>query len=134
MWIFLNDAMFSVVQHRKFTDSLLVRARIKGDIERVFPDANVEHTPYADYAYRSIIGKKEFADKVHCLITDICYDNFKNSIPDGHDVRHNAYMGVWSAMRRAQQDSFQITGLTTNDWTPFNALLGFVASTTVEDA
>ena len=49
MWVFLNNAFLSIVEHRENQNILLVRARIKGDIERVFPGVMVHKTPEADY-------------------------------------------------------------------------------------
>ena len=42
MWIFLPESFISVVQKPGDTDTLTVRARIKGDIEPVFPKVCVE--------------------------------------------------------------------------------------------
>ena len=42
MWIFIPDSFISVVQKPGDTHTLTVRARIKGDIESVFPEAYVE--------------------------------------------------------------------------------------------
>ena len=49
MWIFLPESFISVVQKPGDTDTLTVRARIKGDIESVFPDAYVEADKGTDY-------------------------------------------------------------------------------------
>ena len=42
MWIFLSNSFISVVQKPGDNDLLTVRARIEGDIERVFPGAQVQ--------------------------------------------------------------------------------------------
>ena len=60
---------------------LTVRARIEGDIERVFPDAKVQ------------------ANKGTQAMS-VSYPNFKRTVEDRK--RHDAYMGVWSAMYGAQ--------------------------------
>ena len=41
MWLCLNDAFLSIVALPGHPDELLVRARIAGDIERLFPAAQV---------------------------------------------------------------------------------------------
>ena len=33
---------------------------------------------------------------------EIKYGNLKNSVPQGQDARHDAYMEVWSAMLKYQ--------------------------------
>ena len=41
MWICHNRAFLSVVANREDKNTLLVRARIEGNIEAVFPDAKI---------------------------------------------------------------------------------------------
>ena len=57
MWIMMNDSYFSVVKNRDKKDHLLVRARVEGDIERVFPKAKVIEGAGTDYKYRASIPK-----------------------------------------------------------------------------
>jgi hypothetical protein len=101
MWIFLNDAFLSIVEDRDDKTRLLVRARVAGDIEKAFPDATVTHTPRADYAYRAFVRREVVAEVIERRVGEIAYPNFKNSVRD--HARHDAYMGVWSVMRRYQE-------------------------------
>ena len=113
MWIFCKLGFFSAVQHRNKPDVLLVRARIKGDLERLIGamtkeerellcgNPKVEITPNADYRYRTEIPKVVFAELVRETAEEIDYDNFKNAAHDG-TVRDEAYMDVWRAMWSAQ--------------------------------
>lgn len=101
MWIFLNDAFLSIVRDRGDVDQLLVRARIKGDIESAFPDAKVSHTPDADYAYRAFLPRRDVAATIERRVQAIDYPNFKNSVRDHR--RHDAYVEVWRAMLRYQE-------------------------------
>ena len=39
MWIILNKSFLSIVKNRNDENELLVRARVKGDIQRVFKNA-----------------------------------------------------------------------------------------------
>lgn len=57
MWIFLPSSFISVVQKPGDTDMLTVRARIKGDIESVFPKAKVEANKGTDYRYRARVPR-----------------------------------------------------------------------------
>lgn len=100
MWVFLSDAFLSVVAHRDQPDKLLVRARARGDIERVFPGAQVTETRAADYRFRSTLPRQEVAQAMAAQVQGIQYDNFKNSVrePD----RHDAYFEAWGAMHRFQ--------------------------------
>ncbi len=97
MWIFLNDAFFSIVREEKGRrKTLLVRARAKGDIEKVWPFAEVFATPARDYAFRARIPEAEVARAMTERILGIGYSNFKSGV---HEVdRHDAYLRVWSAM------------------------------------
>jgi hypothetical protein len=61
MWIFLPDSFISVVQKPGDTDLLTVRARIAGDIERVFPDAQVQANQGTDYKYRAKVPREAVA-------------------------------------------------------------------------
>jgi hypothetical protein len=96
MWIFLSNSFISVVQKPGDTDMLTVRARIKGDIENVFPDANVEANKGTDYKYRARVPREAVAKALHDQIVGVKYSNFKSSVKS--TKRHDAYMRVWSAM------------------------------------
>ena len=100
MWICLNKAFLSVVQNRDDPDTLLVRARVAGHIQRVFPEAKVFTDSKADYLYRAFIGRKAVARAVAASIESIDYDNFKDSVDD--DRLHVAYMNVWGVMEKLQ--------------------------------
>ena len=100
MWIFLSDAFISVVEHRDDASRLMVRARLKGDIERALPGVEAEETPDADYRYRAVVPRTQFAARVAALAEEIDYPNFKSSVPD--KARHDAYMKVWEVMYREQ--------------------------------
>ena len=85
MWIFLNDGFFSIIEPPKGTpgDRLLVRARNRGDIERVFGlNVKVQRTPNRDYLYRALLDRTQVAVVIANHIAAIDYGNFKDSIPD----------------------------------------------------
>jgi len=100
MWIMLSDAFLSIVA-AEYPDELLVRARAKGDIERVFPRAKVVYTPCGDYHYRANISKHWVASTIADTIMEIDYPNFKNSVVE--EDRHHAYLGCWAEMVRFQE-------------------------------
>lgn len=101
MWICLNNAFLSIVEQQQPDENLLVRARRKGDIERVFPGAKVERTVGRDYLYRTLVGREQVALAIADQVRGINYPNFKNSVSD-HKL-HNAYSGFWSIMARVQE-------------------------------
>jgi hypothetical protein len=106
MWIHLNNAFLSVVAHRHQPDMLLVRARVAGDIEKVFPAAVVSETLEADYLFRAVLPRPVVASVLSGLAAGIEYDNFKRSVADND--RHDAYYECWLAMRRLQLDGVTI--------------------------
>lgn len=100
MWIFMPKSFISVVQKPGDTDTLTVRARIKGDIESVFPQAKVEVNQGTDYKYRARVPRAAVAQVLHDQVTNLDWSNFKGAVKA--KKRHDAYMNVWSAMYAVQ--------------------------------
>jgi len=103
MWIILNNAFLSIVKKREDENKLLVRARVHGDIAKIFPDAEVFEDTHADYKYRSYIDRQIVSQAISEHISSIGYDNFKNSIPKEDKKRSMAYMGVWGVLHELQE-------------------------------
>jgi len=101
MWIFFNDSFVSCVEHKKDHTKIMVRARLQGGIEALFPGVDVERTPDADYLYRAVVSKEDVSKMVSDRIQGIDYPNFKNSVTDNR--RHDAYSRVWEVMLQAQE-------------------------------
>jgi hypothetical protein len=106
MWLFTSNAMLSIVDPApelpaNAAPRLLVRARIKGDIEAVFPAAKVTCTPSRDYRFRALLPRAEVAAAIAEQVASIGYPNFKGSVHE--NGRHDAYLGVWGVMHREQQ-------------------------------
>lgn len=106
MWIFMNDAMLSVVRHKDKPEHLMVRARVQGHIERVFPNVRENYTPLADYGYRAVIHQDEVAKVMASKVEGIDYPNFKSSVKDRG--LHDAYYGVWDCMYREQNRRWEL--------------------------
>ena len=118
MWAFTNKGFFSVVQDRNDSTRLLVRSRIKGDLERVFDDA-IKHcgafiteTPDADYRFRVFLPKEMVVAEIAREVNEIDYGNFKNSFAGNADLPSSlrAIMkyhmsDVWSSMWTAQKEA-----------------------------
>ena len=101
MWIFLSDAFVSVVAHRSKKDSLLVRARRKGDLARLLgAETQVDVTNDADYLYRATVSRAEIGNLIADRVKAIDYDNFKDSIDN--EAYHDACLEVWTVMRDLQ--------------------------------
>lgn len=101
MWIMTKTGFISVVQKPDDKSTLTVRARVKGQIESIFPDAKVTTGKGTDYLYRAKVGRIEVAEVIHKQIMSLDYSNFKSAIKD--DEYHDACMGCWTVMNRYQQ-------------------------------
>ena len=103
MWVFLTDAMFSIVENRNDPTELMVRARLPGDLERHFPEAEVLELDNADYRFRVFVPRQVVEERILEQVKAIDYPDFKSQ---GHDRDHKlSYMQVWSAMNRAQEEA-----------------------------
>lgn len=99
MWIFLSDSFLSIVDKGDPSgETLLVRARRRGDIEAVFPNAEVIENAGTDYRYRARIDREQVAQAIAKQVRTLTYQNFKATVQDGD--RHRAYMDTWQAMMR----------------------------------
>lgn len=101
MWIFLSDSFLSVVDKGDPSgQTLLVRARRRGDIERVFPSADIIENAGTDYRYRARIDREQVALAMAEQVRAIRYPNYKGAVHD--EALHDACVNVWSAMARLQ--------------------------------
>ena len=104
MWIFLSNSFLSIVDKGDRTgQTLLVRARRKGDIENVFPKADVIEGGGTDYRYRARVDREEVALRMADEVRGVKYPNFKSTVRNHN--RHVAYMTVWDAMYQYQEES-----------------------------
>lgn len=101
MWIMISDGFLSIVDNSNTKGELLVRARRRGDIEKVFPDAVVTSAHGRDYLFRASVKRELVADALHKQVMGISYPNFKDSVKD--DSLHDAYSDVWGRMARLQE-------------------------------
>ena len=103
MWIMLNNSFLSIVENRNNKNELLVRARIKGDIEKVFSDVKTFEDKTADYKYRAFIPRNLVEKVVASKIASINYFNFKGSVSSHDKERHDVYLRIWSEMHKVQK-------------------------------
>ena len=101
MWLMLSDCFFSIVSKDCARDEVLVRARRKGDIEKLFPAAKVRRDDRADYLYRAAVKKNEVADALMVEVHRVTYPNFKDSVKD--PALHRAYSRVWADMLSVEE-------------------------------
>ena len=100
MWVCLNSGFISIVHKDCKSDELMVRARRKGDIEKVFPGVIGKKTQGTDYAFRAVVSREAVAQMLTDQVFNMDYSNFKNSVWD--NALHSVYSSVWSIIGRLQ--------------------------------
>lgn len=101
MWLCFKDAFLSIVAKECAPDELLVRARVKGHIEAVFPNAKVIRKPGGDYLWRACVKRSEIAKVLSERFMEYSAPNFKASVQD--DDLHHAYNQIWQVMADLQE-------------------------------
>jgi len=104
MWVCLNDSFLSIVEDFTSTSTpreLLVRSRISGHLEAVFPNTEVREDENSDYRFRSTIQRQVVADAIAKRVMSIDYTNFKDSVKSR--PLHDAYMAFWTILHRLQE-------------------------------
>lgn len=106
MWLFCKSGFFSAVRHATVPQTIHLRARFAGDLERLcarhgIAPAGIEETPDGDYRFRMNLGREVWRRVVAKEAMDIDYTNFKAAVHDG-TARDWAYFSAWAALRRGQ--------------------------------
>ena len=118
MWIFTRDGYFSIVQKGGGPNILMVRARVRPDLENLAsklnlgPEAIID-TPDGDYAHRLLVDKETFARYLANSVQTLDYPNFKATVNHSDHMRHRVYMRVWEALFN-WQFAFKKRGNSTN--------------------
>lgn len=101
MWIFTSNEFLSIVRHRTKPDHFMVRFRTVEQAEQCTLKGTVTVTPTADYIARKVVHEADLKDWMLQQLTDLQYDNYKNST---HDTpMHDApLMDVWQSMHNFQ--------------------------------
>jgi len=94
MWVCLSDGFISVVKDKLNFNELVVRARRKEILQRLFPDREITELWNADYMYRTYCSKEEFKNIMSESIDNIDYSNFKETVKD-KDL-HELYCRFWA--------------------------------------
>jgi len=113
MWVFMNDAFFSIVEDYQVPEQFVIRARIKGDLENAFGVAPSEVIVDAgtDYKFRIYADREFVAKTMQNHVMEIDYDNFKDSISFKDKERKLYYSKVWAVMNTWQEKLYGV-----RDW------------------
>jgi hypothetical protein len=113
MWIFTNRAFLSIVKHTDKPNVLVVRSRFPNHIQTIFPKAHVTENVGTDYRYRAELNPEEVSKAITRLVSEIDYDNFKNSLNIYDEKYLDCCLDVYNSVAR-------ISG----DWNLENFILG----------
>ncbi len=107
MWLVTTRGFFSVVQDDEDASRVLVRARVREDLEAlrdVLPELEPWHDPSADSAWRARISRGEWGYALGVMAGEIDYRNFKNAVAErqGYE-RASVYGEVWRVLYNLQR-------------------------------
>lgn len=108
MWIMSTHGFVSVVQHRRDPELLMVRARVEDDLHAWFPGKPVKVDAGADYLYRVVVTRDEFAMALLAEAEGIDYDSHvKEEISERAPEplagnRYLAMLKTWAAFEQLQ--------------------------------
>ncbi len=98
MWLVTKNSFVSVVAHRQRPNDVLVRARRKKDLVRLFPKKVkfIFTDKQADYHYRLILSKAELSKTVtDYIMQQLTYDNFKAAQDPDSQSWTDFLHGIW---------------------------------------
>ncbi|MCX6388180.1 MAG: hypothetical protein NTX07_05565 [Solirubrobacterales bacterium] len=109
MWTITTRGFYSVVAHRTIPEAVLVRGRVREDIEALddlIPNLEVFEDTAADYRWRAVVQKADWLSALNTMASDVDYDNFKRAVAkEQGSERAQAYADVWSVLYRLQRDA-----------------------------
>lgn len=107
MWVITTRGFYSVVRDDDDHDMLLVRARVREDLERLrdlLPDLEPWHDLAADYAWRARVQRAEWAYALGAMAGEIDYRNFKDAVGERQGrARAGVYGRVWGVLYGLQR-------------------------------
>lgn len=109
MWIHTVNGFVSIVKHKHIPNCLLVRGRVKADLEAILGDEyEITTEPGSDYTYRAIVDAEDIAIIIADAIMDIDYTShfkdvtIKRAPKVEHGSRSQALYAIWNAMANLQ--------------------------------
>jgi hypothetical protein len=108
MWLFAKDGFIAIKQHNRQPRLLVVRGRVKGDIERLMsiPARQVVEDNRADYRYRCFLDRDRVADRIAEQVCAIRYgangEGFKSAVVDKR--REAYYFSIWDIGYQMQEE------------------------------
>ena len=106
MWLLIPEGFYSIV-HKPEEDDLCVRARDRGDLDRLrevyMPGLGpTTETPGHDYRYRAWISREALSDGLTAIASSLDYPNFKSEVTRRDPERAHLYSRVWNTLGSIQ--------------------------------
>lgn len=101
MWIFASRSFLYIAAHDSDQRLLTVRARFAGDIEDVFPEADVAEMHYEDYRFCVSLARERVCEVICQRVKDIEYQNLLQEVPSWD--RQWAYRRIENFVRAEQE-------------------------------
>jgi hypothetical protein len=117
IWVFTQDGFYSVTAYDEApggprpdaNELVVVRTRARDDLTRLsgwIHDAEIVATPSADYPFRIVCGREEWARYLVAMTEQIDYTNFKQRVEERLGTRrHDVLLSVWTTLRRLETDA-----------------------------
>jgi hypothetical protein len=105
VWLFTTKGFVSIVADTADKNFFWVRSRFAGDIEKLFPNAEVVRTPRRDYLYRAKLPHLEVSNRIAEEVGNISYPNFKDAVPT--KKRQEVYQQIWFEMYMAGDSRYK---------------------------
>lgn len=117
MWTATEHGYFSAVADRDDPTGpeLWVRARALADLERLrsagYETGPITGMKHADYPYRVLMGRAEWARYLSDSVAAIDYPNFKERVHEVDAARADVYMDAWFALTHIENDDWERNGV-----------------------
>lgn len=103
MWLITTDGFYSVVDKGEADGKLTVRARARGDLERLqrfLPEkTKIIRTSDGDYLWRTRVSRDDWIIAAARMAAEIDYGNFKDAVKKRHGAKRAAIYGrVWGVL------------------------------------
>lgn len=106
MWLFTRNGFLSVIQDPNESHHLFIRARVRGDLERLVAEldkpVDIVERPGRDYLWAVTVHRADFIKVMVDQLMELDYTNVKDAIDLGEKARHDAMLRVWTTMSSLQ--------------------------------
>lgn len=129
MWIFTVDGYYSAVQDKDNPDQIMVRSRIKKDLEAMLAKADLFYPSFkaedyeilewagTDYAYRVFIPRVVWVAYLAETAHELTYTNFKGAaLGFGDSQRSSVYHNIWQLLKDWQDRAQRFGQLSIGPW------------------